>query len=380
MRAGLDETLMARAQRLAERGLYSTDPNPRVGCVIAHGDRIVGEGYHTAAGGPHAEVVALDAAGARARAATAYITLEPCCHHGRTPPCTEALIAAGIERVVCAMRDPDPRVSGQGLRELERAGIRVDRLDRSAGDARALNVGFIKRMTTGRPWVRVKLATSLDGRTALADGESRWITGTAARADVHRWRARASCILTGRGTVAADNPRLDVRLDAGDQLEDHPVPAPAVAILDSTLRTPPDARVFDLHAGVLVFGSRPDPEAAERLRRRGAEPVIVAADEEGRPSLRLVLEELGRRQVNELHVEAGAELCGGLLRAGCVDELVWYMAPHLLGTGARGAFSVPDLSSMDERTRLLIRDVRHVGSDLCIRALPVVDRDHERRK
>lgn len=379
MTPGTDEMLMARALRLAARGLYTSDPNPRVGCVIARAGQVLGEAHHVAAGESHAEVLALRAAGTAARGATAYVTLEPCCHHGRTPPCTEALIAAGVERVVCALRDPDPRVAGRGFAALRAAGIRVDRLERAGAEARALNIGFIKRMSTGRPWVRIKLATSLDGRTALANGDSQWITATPARTDVHRWRARASCILTGVGTVIADDPGLDVRLGAAELGIERAVPRPRIAIVDSELRTPPAARLFDLHPDILVLTTRPDAAGAAALRARGAEIVAVPAGADGRPDPPAFLRALGERAINELHVEAGATLCGSLLRSGCADELVWYMAPQLLGTGARGAFAMPDLASMDERIRVQVRDVRHVGPDLCIRALPVVDRDHERR-
>lgn len=379
MTAGTDERHMARALQLAERGLYTTDPNPRVGCVIAHGDEIVGEGFHALAGEAHAEAIALAAAGERARGATAYITLEPCCHHGRTPPCTDALIAADVARVVCALRDPDPRVAGRGFRQLGEAGIRVDRMETMAPEARALNIGFIKRMTTGRPWVRVKLATSLDGRTALANGESRWITSAAARADVHRWRARASCVLTGSGTVLADDPGLDVRLSAADLGIDVAVPSPWVAIADSRLRTPPTAQLFSRHARAVVLTSHASAPAARALEQQGAELVPVPTGPDGHVDLQKLLRELGRMRANEVHVEAGPTLCGGLLAAGLVDELLLYMAPQILGTGARGAFAIPDLETMDGRIRLAMQEVRHIGPDLRVRAYPIVDRDHERR-
>ncbi len=380
MTAGTDERHMARALQLAERGLYTTDPNPRVGCVIAHGDEVVGEGFHARAGEAHAEAIALAAAGERARGATAYITLEPCCHHGRTPPCTDALIAADVARVVCALRDPDPRVAGRGFRLLNEAGIRVDRMENMAPGARALNIGFIKRMTTGRPWVRVKLATSLDGRTALANGESRWITSVAARADVHRWRARASCVLTGSGTVLADDPGLDVRLSASDLGIDTPVPSPWVAIADSRLRTPPSAQLFERHARVVVLTGHASAPAARALEERGAELVPVPVGADGHVEPQDLLRELGRMRANEVHVEAGPTLCGGLLAAGVVDELLLYMAPQILGSGARGAFAIPDLETMDGRIRLAMQEVRHIGPDLRVRAYPIVDRDHERRR
>ena len=381
MQPGTDERLMARALRLAAHGLYTADPNPRVGCVIARDGAVVGEGWHAVAGEDHAEVIALRAAGEQAHGATAYITLEPCCHQGRTPPCTDALIAAGIARVVCAMRDPDPRVAGRGFRLLRDAGIRVDRLEGLASEARELNIGFIKRMTTGRPWVRVKLAVSLDGRTALASGESRWITGEAARTDVHRWRARSSCILTGSGTVLADDPALDVRLDASEMglAPGQAITGPWVAIADGQLRTPATARLLDRHACVRVFTQAGETVSAGALHDRGVETIAVAAGEDGRLQLTELLQTLGRLRANEVHVEAGATLCGALLAAGVVDELLWYVAPTILGDDARGAFAMPAIDAMTERVRLHVREVRHVGSDLRIRAYPVVDRDHERR-
>jgi diaminohydroxyphosphoribosylaminopyrimidine deaminase/5-amino-6-(5-phosphoribosylamino)uracil reductase len=374
MADALDAAHMARALRLAARGLYTCDPNPRVGCVIAHGERVVGEGYHAAAGEAHAEARALEQAGGEARGATAYVTLEPCCHHGRTPPCTDALAGAGIARLVYALRDPDPRVSGQGIAALEDAGVRVERLEQAAPESRALNIGFVKRMLTGRPWIRVKIASSLDGRTALASGESQWITGEAARRDVHRWRARSSCILTGRGTVAADDPRLDVRLDAETLGIDRAPRQPALAVVDGSLATPPAARLFEAERPVLIATRDEAGEAADRLRARGAEVLALPADEHGIDPAALWAA-LAGRAVNELHVEAGPTLCGRLLQTGYIDELVLYMAPQLLGDTARGQFRFGPLRSMDERVRLHVREVRHVGADLCIRALPIIDRE-----
>lgn len=369
-----DSALMARALRLAARGLYTADPNPRVGCVLAQGEEVVGEGWHVAAGEPHAEVLALGAAGAGARGATAYVSLEPCCHHGRTPPCTDALVEAGVARVVGALRDPDPRVAGQGFAALEAAGVAVERLDAAGAQARALNIGYVKRMTTGRPWIRIKLALSMDGRTALASGDSRWITGAAARTDVHRWRARSSCILTGWATLAADDPSLDVRLGPEELGIDRPVRQPAVAVVDTALRTSPEARVFDVHPGVLLLTAQPGARGAEALRRRGAEIVGLPAGGGGVDPGPLFAE-LGRRGMNEVHVEAGPTLCGALLASGYVDELLLYMAPHILGDTGRGLFSIPALASMDERVALHIADIRHVGSDLRLRALPLIDRE-----
>lgn len=375
MTDAIDAAHMARALRLAARGLYTVDGNPRVGCVIAHGDAVVGEGYHAAAGEDHAERVALAAAGERARGATVYVSLEPCCHQGRTPPCTDALVAAGVARVVYALRDPDPRVAGAGAAALERAGVPVERRSAAAGEARALNIGYVKRLAAGRPWIRVKVAASLDGRTALASGESQWITGAPARDDGHRWRARSSYVLTARATVAHDDPSLNVRLDAATLGIDRPPHQPGVAIVDRELRTPATARVFDVHDRVIVFcGESAPTEAAERLRARGAEVAALATDDHGIEPAALFAA-LARREANEIHVEAGATLCGRLLSTGYVDELIYYMAPTLLGEGARGGFAMGPLASMAERFDLHIRDVRRVGGDLCVRALPIIDRE-----
>jgi diaminohydroxyphosphoribosylaminopyrimidine deaminase/5-amino-6-(5-phosphoribosylamino)uracil reductase len=357
-----DHRHMAQALRLAERGLYTTDPNPRVGCVVVKDGIVVGEGWHERTGGPHAEVVALNAAGERARGATAYVSLEPCCHHGRTPPCSQALIRAGVVRVVAAMSDPNPRVAGQGAQELTRAGIRME-TGLLQAEAERLNPGFISRMQRGRPFVRVKLAVSLDGRTALADGESKWITGEAARADVQRWRARSSAILTGVGTVMADNPSLTVRdFDIGRQ--------PLRVIVDGHLSLTPEAKLFALPGTTLVVTAEDDSDAAVPLIKAGAE-VMVLRDAPGRISLPLLMEDLAAREMNEILVEAGATLCGELLAAGLVDELLVYMAPHLLGSGARGMFNIPGLGSMSERIKLDIMDVRAVGMDwrLTVRVL-----------
>lgn len=373
MASATDAAMMARAQRLAARGLYSTDPNPRVGCVLAHGEQVVGEGWHVVAGEPHAEIHALDQAGARARGASAYVTLEPCCHDGRTPPCTRALIEAGVARVVVALRDPDPRVAGRGLAELERAGVAVERMDAAAAAARALNVGFIKRMLTGRPWIRVKLAMSLDGRTALASGASRWITGPAARADVHRWRARSSCILTGRATVSADDPALTVRLPAAEA-DALGARRPWVALVDSGLNVPPRSRLFDLHARVVVFCTEALPDRAAALAQRGAEVVELPAGAGG-VDLAALFVALAEREVNEVHVEAGPTLCGRLVESGFVDELLVYLAPHLLGDSARGLLTMAPLASMGQRMALHMKETRRVGEDLRIRAYPLIDRE-----
>ena len=354
-----DAQHMARALQLAKLGLNTTDPNPRVGCVIVRNGQVVGEGWHRRAGEPHAEVHALAAAGQQARGATAYVTLEPCCHHGRTPPCSEALVQAGIARVVAAMPDPNPHVASRGIADLERAGIRVD-IGLLQAEAERLNPGFISRMTRGWPYLRVKLAASLDGRTALANGESKWITGEAARADVQRLRARSSAILTGIGTVLADDPSLTVRdLDIGRQ--------PLRVVVDPQLRMRPAARMLSLPGATLVVTGAQQVNNAAALRAAGAEVIGLPAVS-GRMDLRLLLAQLAAREINEVLVEAGATLCGELLRAGLVDELVLYLAPHLLGNSARGLFSIPELESMTGRIALDIQDIRAVGRDWRITA------------
>lgn len=353
---------MARALELARRGLYTTDPNPRVGCVIVQDGRVVGEGFHARAGEPHAEIHALAAAGERARGASVYLTLEPCCHYGRTPPCTEALIHAGIARLVAAMPDPNPRVAGKGFAALAARGIIVESGLMEA-EAAALNPGFVMRMRHGRPFVRVKLAASLDGRTALASGAARWITAEAARADVQRWRARSSAILTGIGTVLADDPALTVRdLDIGRQ--------PLRVVLDSRVRMPPTARMLRLAGHTLIAAVANDSERLEVLRRAGAEVALLPA-KDGQVDLAALMPELARREVNELLVEAGATLSGALVAAGLVDELVLYLAPHLLGDSARGLFQLPPLKRMEDRIDLEIADIRAVGRDWRVIARPV---------
>jgi len=355
---GRDHALMARAVQLARRGRYTADPNPRVGCVIVQDEKIVGEGWHERAGGPHAEVVALRDAGAAARGATAYITLEPCCHHGRTPPCTDALLEAGIARVVMASRDPNPAVAGEGERRLVAAGIAVDAgiLD---GEARALNVGYMQRRQSGRPYVRSKIAASLDGRTALANGVSQWITGAAARADVQRLRARSSAIMTGAGTVVSDDPSLNVRSeDLGDVLQ------PLRVIVDSGLRTPPDARTLSLSGDVTVFTVAGDAAKHAPLETAGARIEVVGTMPNGRVDLDAALRRLGELEINEVLVEAGTRLNGALLQAGLIDELVVYMAGSILGRHARGMFDIQELTDMDARVEFDLVDVRRVGDDL----------------
>ena len=356
-----DHRFMARALQLAERGLYTTTPNPRVGCVLVRESEVVGEGWHEKAGAPHAEINALQAAAARARGATAYITLEPCAHHGRTPPCVDALIAAGVARVVAAMQDPNPQVAGKGLATLADKGVAV-----ASGlletEARELNVGFVSRMTQGRPWVRLKVAASLDAKTALSNGRSQWITGEAARRDGHHWRARACAILTGIGTVKDDDPQLTVRDVAATR-------QPLRVVVDSRLETPPSARIL-AGGGVLIAAAREDPERMRVLRDRGAE-IIVLPNRGGKVELGDLFRELARREMNEVHVEAGHKLNGSLLAEGVVDELVLYLAPCLIGDAARGMFNLPELTDLAGRRNLGIHDLRMVGNDIRLLARPV---------
>ncbi len=355
-----DHACMARALRLAERGLNTTTPNPRVGCVLVKDGQIIGEGWHMRAGTAHAEVHALHMAGGAARGATAYVTLEPCAHHGRTPPCCDALIAAGIDRVVVASSDPNPLVAGQGIARMQAAGIEV-----SSGllskEADELNIGFMSRMRRGRPWVRVKCAASLDGKTALNNGVSQWITGPEARADGHRWRARACAILTGSGTVLADNPRLDVR--------EHPCERqPLKVVVDSQLRTPPNARLL-ASGTTLIATCSDDSEKIRALEAAGAEVMQLTAPH-GKVPLPALLELLGQRGINELHVEAGQGLNGALLADQLVDEWLLYLAPMLIGNHAQGLLAMPELTSLQDAARLQIQDVRSIGNDLRILARP----------
>lgn len=354
MFSAADHDFMARALRLAERGLYSTSPNPRVGCVLVRDGAVVGEGWHARAGEAHAEVHALQAAGAAARGATAYVTLEPCNHHGRTPPCVDALLAAGVGRVVAAMADPNPLVAGQGLARLHAAGV-VTEHGLLEPEARELNIGFVARMTRGRPWLRLKAAASLDGKTALANGESQWITGAEARRDGHRWRARACAILTGVGTVRDDDPQLTVR-------DVETTRQPLRVVVDSRLETPPTARIVD-GGPLLVIGAVADAARAGALAARGAE-VLLLPNAAGKVDLSAALAELARRGINEVHAEAGARLNGSLLREGLVDELLLYLAPCLVGDAARGLFDLPALAALADRRQLQWRDLRPVGADL----------------
>ena len=349
-----DHEFMARALRLAEYGLFSTSPNPRVGCLIVKDGLVVGEGWHHRAGEAHAEINALQAAGEAAGGATAYVTLEPCSHHGRTPPCAEALIAARVGRVVAAMQDPNPQVAGQGLAQIRQAGIRVE-CGLLASEAQELNVGFVARMTRGRPWLRMKMAGSLDGKTALQNGVSQWITGPAARQDGHRWRARACAILTGIGTVRDDDPQLNVRgVDTSRQ--------PLKVVVDSRLELSLDAQVLR-DGNVLVAAAVDDAARVAALRQLGADVVFLPGPGDKVDLLALMLE-LGRRGINEVHAEAGFKLNGSLLQAGLVDELLLYLAPCLIGDAARGMFNLPPLESLDGKRSLVMRDARLVGTDL----------------
>lgn len=347
-----DHRYMAEALRLAERGLYTADPNPRVGCVLVRGGEVVGRGWHRAAGLAHAEVNALEAAGDKARGATAYVTLEPCNHHGRTPPCTEALIKAGVAEVVAAIVDPFPANAGCGLERLEAAGLRV-RTGLMADQARALNIGFIQRFERGRPWVRAKLAASLDGLTAGADGRSQWITGQAARQDVQHWRARAGALLTGIETVLADDPRLDVRLP-GACAESSRQPLRVIA--DSRGRLPKDARLFSRPGPVLVAS-----HAEPTWLRDGMEWWTLPAPGP-RLDLSRLLAGLAERGVNELHVEAGPTLSGALMAAGLIDELLIYQAPVLIGRG-RPLMSMPGMEKFADRLHLELIERRSFGPD-----------------
>jgi diaminohydroxyphosphoribosylaminopyrimidine deaminase / 5-amino-6-(5-phosphoribosylamino)uracil reductase len=360
-----DRASMQRALSLAARGLASTDPNPRVGCVIARGERIVGEGWHERAGEAHAEIAALRAAGGQASGATVYVTLEPCSHQGRTAPCTLALTGARVARVVYAIADPNPLVNGRGAAALRAAGISVES-GLCEAEARELNAGFFKRMQAGRPWVRVKLAMSLDGRTALADGASQWITGEAAREDVQAWRARSSAILTGVGTVLSDDPRLTVRPAAGGEARQ-----PLRVVLDTHLRTPPAARLFAGGGEVLILTALTglDATRAAALSARGARVETLPAQAE-RLELPVVLERLAELEANEILVEAGATLAGELLRQGLADEVLLYVAPKLLGPDARALVDLPPLRELKDAPTFRLAEVKTVGADLRLRLTP----------
>lgn len=353
-----DHEFMGQALLLAERGLYTTTPNPRVGCVVVKDGAVVGTGWHEKAGMPHAEVLALKAAGERVRGATLYLNLEPCSHHGRTPPCVDAIIAAGVKRIVAAIQDPNPKVAGKGFAKLRAAGVAVEH-GLKEDEARELNIGFFVRMTRGRPWVRMKIAASLDGRTALANGKSQWITGESARTDGHRWRARACAVLTGFGTVRDDNPQLNVRgVDTPRQ--------PLKIVVDSKFETSPSARLLR-EGKTLVAGAVNDAKKIAALEAVGAETVIIP-NAGGKVELFKLMEELARRELNEIHVEAGTKLNGSLLQAGVVDELLVYLAPSVIGDAGRGMFSLPELTELSQATGLKIREVERIGADIRVLA------------
>ena len=357
----LDRTMMQRALDLAARGRYTTAPNPRVGCVLAHGAEVVGEGFHRCAGGAHAESFALAQAGARAQGATAYVTLEPCAHHGRTPPCCEALIAAGVGRVVAAIADPDPRVAGRGFEALRAAGITVE-VGCEHDAARELNRGFFSRIECGRPWLRLKMAMSLDGRTALADGRSQWITGPQARADNMRWRAASDAILTGIGTVLADDPALTVRLEP-----DVDFVAPLRVILDTRLRIPATARVLDDAAPSLVVA---EPESIASRRDLPPTKLLSCPHHSTGLGLAVVLAELAARGIGEVQVEAGPRLAGALVAAELVDEVLLYVNPSFLGDTALPLLRLTPLASLDERSRWRLLEAQTLGEDLRLRLRP----------
>ena len=354
-----DHLMMSRALRLAALGAYTTRPNPMVGCVLAQGDEVVGEGWHRRAGEPHAEVHALDAAGERAKGATAYVTLEPCAHTGRTGPCADALLAAGVARVVSAMQDPFPQVDGSGLERLRAAGVVVE-TGLLEAEARDLNRGFISRVVRGRPWLRVKLATSLDGRSALASGDSKWISSQASRDDVQRWRARAGALLTGAGTVLADDPSLTVRLP-----ESVAVSPPLRVVLDPGLATTGRGKVREGDAPTLYLHA-PDVKLPRNLDADHAHVPV----ERGLFDLRAVLQLLAARGINEVQVEAGATLAGAFLDAGLVDELLLYVAPVILGNHARPMFGGVDVGTMAERVELEVVDTRRLGPDVRVLLRP----------
>ncbi len=370
MLSAQDSLWMAKALHLAKRGLYTTSPNPKVGCILVRDDKIVGEGWHQYAGEPHAEVHALRAAGEAARGATAYVTLEPCSHQGRTPPCADALVDSGVTRVVAAMQDPNPQVAGQGLATLRAAGIEVE-CGLMEVAARELNVGFVSRMTRGLPWLRSKIAMSLDGRTALNNGVSQWITGAAARQDVQHWRGRSCAVLTGIGTLLADDPQLNVRESQPaihkPKLDAHEIKAmrqPLRVVLDSQLQLPLTARIL-CGGNVAVYTATADSQKIGALAKLGVR-VVVLPDACGRVDLIAMLRDLAANGCNEVLVEAGSILNGALLQAGLVDELVLYMAPQLLGDMARGMAQLGELTMLNQRVELEWQDVRNVGKDLRI--------------
>ena len=361
-----DHTYMSLALRLAEQGLYTTQPNPRVGCVIVKSNQIIGQGAHLRAGEPHAEVFALRQAGSNAKDADAYVTLEPCNHHGRTPPCVDALIAAGVKRVVVAMQDPNPLVAGNGIKRLQENGIIVE-VGLMEQQAQTLNIGFIARMTKEMPYVRCKVAASLDGRTALNNGKSQWITAEPARLDVQHWRAQSCAIITGIGTVLADNPSMTVRLP-------HATRQPLRVIVDSQLQTPADCKMLDANllaaSPVLITYANDVHLKAPSLVAAGAE-LMHLPNANGKVDLQTLLSNLAQRGINEVLIEAGQGLNGAFLQENLVDELILYYAPKLMGADAKAMFAIPELENMQQVTDLQILDVRQIGADIRLRAKPL---------
>ncbi len=377
-----DFKYMRKAITLAQNGIYTTDPNPRVGCVIVKDDKIIGEGWHQTAGQAHAEVNALQNCNQSPKSSTTYVTLEPCSHYGRTPPCTDRLIEAGVARVVIAMQDPNPQVAGRGIEKLKAAGIKVE-VGLMQQEAEALNPGFIKRMVGAKPFVRCKMAMSLDGRTAMASGESKWITAADARADVHRMRARSSAIITGIGSILHDDPQMNARIEdkplAGKDKEQpsagkgEKVKQPLRVVLDSDLQIPVAARIFDLCGEAVIFASSEaivaKADKVKQLENVGAK--IVAAEHEAEfIDLHWLIEYLAAADINEVMVEAGSTLSGAFLQAGLIDELIVYMAPHIMGNSAKGLFNLPGLDKMADKINLDIKDITAVGCDWRITCCP----------
>jgi len=371
----LDYQYMARAIQIAKKGQYTTSPNPYIGCVLVKNNQIISEGFTQEAGQAHAEIDALNKAQVSVKNATAYVTLEPCSHTGKTPPCADALVKSGINRVVIAMLDPNPQVSGNGVKKLKDAGIDV-----SVGIleelARKLNRGFFKRMEYGLPFVRIKMAMSLDGKTAMASGESQWITGAEARNDVQRFRALSDAILTGSGTVIDDNPSLNLRLGSVDLGIENSIndgsnknlKQPLRVVLDTHLKMSSTSKMLDLEGNTLIYTCSEDTQKIQSLSKSGAEIKFIPSD---RISLKKVFKDLAKREINDVHVEAGATLCGALLEENLVDELVIYMAPTILGGDARSLFNLPRIETMKDKVNLKINDIRSVGNDWRFTAIPI---------
>lgn len=363
--------VMSKAIQLAKKGLYTCNPNPRVGCVLFNDGLVIGEGWHARAGEEHAEIMALRSARENnpnyIAGSTAYVTLEPCCHTGKTPPCVNELIDAKIKHVVIGMSDPNPLVAGKGIQALENAGIKVTQ-NILQDQAMSLNPGFIKRMSTNKPYVRLKMAASLDGKTALNNGTSQWITGTPARQDVQYWRARSSAVLTGVGTLIADNPSLNVRFDDADNAN---IKQPLRVILDSHLRTPPESKIFQYGGEVLIVTISENEEKKDKLRSDKTEVIQLPANIKGQVDLHSLMSVLAEAEMNELLIESGSELAGAFLDAAYVDEIVLYLAPQIIGAQAKSLFELPELQNMQDRIDLKIVDTRMLGNDLRINAKPI---------